>query len=203
VRDGLDALGDDLHPQAAGHVDDRLDDRARVLGVLAVEVGHEGAVDLEHVDREAPDVGQRAVAGAEVVEDERDAQAAQRVERRDARVGLSMIALSVISARSAVGSTPVSAMIRSKRSTRPDVKTCLAERLNEIGRTGRPGPRRPTRPTGGRRRGTPTRRARRSGRSPRRRDELAGRDEPALGVLPADERLDRDHPPVSSSTIGW
>ena len=36
----------------------------------------EGAVDLQRVEREAVEVGERGVAGAEVVEDEPDAQLA-------------------------------------------------------------------------------------------------------------------------------
>ena len=69
----LDALGDDRQPDGVGHVDRRLDDRA-VVGV-AVDAGDERAVDLEHVEREALEVAERRVAGAEVVEHERSARA--------------------------------------------------------------------------------------------------------------------------------
>ena len=66
LRLGLDALGHHGQPERRGHRRDRLDQRrgARVLR----HPGHERAVDLQRVEREALQVGQRRVAGAEVVE---------------------------------------------------------------------------------------------------------------------------------------
>ena len=43
----------------------------------------EGAVDLQGVEGEAVEVGERGVAGAEVVEDEADAELVQRLQRGD------------------------------------------------------------------------------------------------------------------------
>ena len=45
----------------------------------------EGAVDLQRVEGEAVEVGERGVAGAEVVEDEADAELVQRLQRGDRR----------------------------------------------------------------------------------------------------------------------
>jgi len=45
----------------------------RVLGV-ATQAGDERVVDLEDVDGETPEVGQRRVAGAEVVDRDLDAE---------------------------------------------------------------------------------------------------------------------------------
>ncbi len=84
---GLDALGDGLQVQRARHLDDGLHDGA-VVGV-GVDVAHEGLVDLERVQREALEVAQRRVAGAEVVQRQPHALRVQRVHHRDGgrRVG--------------------------------------------------------------------------------------------------------------------
>ena len=68
--------------------DDRAGDR-RALVVLA-EGGDEAAVDLQHVEREAVQVGERRVAGAEVVEREADA------ERLAARASVSIVPAAVL-----------------------------------------------------------------------------------------------------------
>ena len=62
----LDALGHDQQPQRVGEIDRTADD----LGVLGVdrEPGDEGAVDLQLADRQPPQVHERRVAGAEVVQ---------------------------------------------------------------------------------------------------------------------------------------
>src|SRR3954451_12717312 len=66
---GLDALGDDVHPERAGEHDHRADDR-RVLAVAA-DVRDEGAVDLQQVDlRHLAQVPQRREADPEVVDRE-------------------------------------------------------------------------------------------------------------------------------------
>ena len=74
LRAGLDTLGDDADPQAVGERDDGIDDRAvRHF----VEAEHERAVDLEHVERQVLEVGERRVARPEVVEDEPHTEVAQ------------------------------------------------------------------------------------------------------------------------------
>ena len=63
-------LGNDVQPEAAGEPDDRLGDR-RIAGI-GLEVGDERDVDLQRVDRKVLEVGQRRVAGAEVVDRDRE-----------------------------------------------------------------------------------------------------------------------------------
>ena len=74
----LDPLGDHVQREGAGHADDRLDDRRALL--LDPERVDEGAVDLQRVEGEAVEVGERGVAGAEVVEDEPHADLAERLQ---------------------------------------------------------------------------------------------------------------------------
>jgi hypothetical protein len=86
LRLGLHAFGDDLHAQRARHLQDGAHD-----GGVAVVVGQaadEAAVDLELVDREALQVGQAGIAGAEVVDGQPHAQARQRLQPRQRLVGV-------------------------------------------------------------------------------------------------------------------
>ena len=77
----LDALGDRPQPERAAELDERLDQRVRL--VRAGGGGDERAVDLQRVDRQLLQVGERGVAGAEVVD--RDVQAVGRAARAAAR----------------------------------------------------------------------------------------------------------------------
>ena len=65
---GLDALGRDPQPERVSETDHGGHDRG-VAGIRA-EAAHERAVDLHRVDREALEVAERRVAGAEVVDRE-------------------------------------------------------------------------------------------------------------------------------------
>src|SRR5262249_41268353 len=67
---GLHALGRHLHAEAAAEADDGVHDRRRLA--RAFDVADEAAVDLELVEREAPQVEQARIAGAEIVEREPD-----------------------------------------------------------------------------------------------------------------------------------
>jgi hypothetical protein len=84
LRRGLDAFGHDGAAEGAGQADHAFDDGA-VLRVVE-HVVHEAAVDLEHVHRQALEVGQRGVAGAEVVQ--RKAHADALAARQQGRGGL-------------------------------------------------------------------------------------------------------------------
>jgi hypothetical protein len=88
----FDALGDDLHAEAVGDPDQRLDDHA--APGAAFDAADEGAVDLDDVDREIQQMGQRGEAGAEIVERDENAPLAQR------------------------------SMVRATLSLRPPMKTC-------------------------------------------------------------------------------
>src|SRR5690606_38094335 len=72
------AFGDDVDAGAAGQADDGLHD-GQVVGVVG-QAGDEAAVEFEYVDRQALEVGQRGVTGAEVVQGDRDAEGAQAGE---------------------------------------------------------------------------------------------------------------------------
>ena len=83
----LQALGDHGDAERVAEVDDRLDDR-RVLACRG-RARRRSPVDLDRLDREALEVGQRRVAGAEVVDGEVQAEAAQvaQGDRRRLDVG--------------------------------------------------------------------------------------------------------------------
>ena len=105
---GLDALGHHHGDvERVGHLHDGPGQPVALGG--AVELGHEGLVDLDDVDGEALEVGQRAVAGAEVVDGDADAEVAQvgRAMRRWRRCRPSR-AVSVISRVSCDGGSRAS-----------------------------------------------------------------------------------------------
>src|SRR4051794_25484086 len=83
----LDAFGDGGHPEDGSQVDDGLDDG---LGRGILDRRGEAAVELEHVEREVLQPGERGVAGAEVVERQAEAAFAQQEQllahRGDVRV---------------------------------------------------------------------------------------------------------------------
>ena len=82
LRGFLDALGGGLDVERMGELGDRADDRARA--VAGQQVLDEAAVDLELVEREALQIAERRIAGAEIVERDADAERAQRVEQPQA-----------------------------------------------------------------------------------------------------------------------
>ena len=81
LLDGLDALGNDRHPQRLAHADDGLGD-GLILGIVG-QVADEGTVDLDGVDRELLHQRHRRIAGAEIVDRKADAAALDRVEHPD------------------------------------------------------------------------------------------------------------------------
>src|SRR5712671_729123 len=76
---GLDALDYGGDPQAGGEARHRADDGA---GIVALRhVAHELAVDLDLVEREASQVGERRVAGPDIVHRDPHAEIAQLMQR--------------------------------------------------------------------------------------------------------------------------
>src|SRR5215467_5140894 len=75
---GLDAFRRHVHVEALGHGDHRAHDGA--VAALVAEPLHEGAVDLERVHREALEIAERRVPGAEVVDGEPHAQVLELAE---------------------------------------------------------------------------------------------------------------------------
>src|SRR6185437_14118974 len=69
---GLDALGDDRYAQRVGDRDDALGEGESPL--RGGDAFDEGLVDLQYVDRQFPQVAERRVAGAEVVDRQPDTE---------------------------------------------------------------------------------------------------------------------------------
>ena len=63
---GLDPFGHDFEVQRLAQLHERLNDRSG-LGRRG-QARHEGSVDLQNVDRELLEIGQRGEAGAEIVD---------------------------------------------------------------------------------------------------------------------------------------
>ena len=82
----FDAFGDGLELQRVGELHDGAHETAAL--VVAGDVVDELLVDLQDVDRELGEGGERRVTGAEVVDRDAHAGAAERVERRDDATGL-------------------------------------------------------------------------------------------------------------------
>ncbi len=70
----------DLEMEVAGQFDDRADDDEVV--VVGVEIVDERLVDLDAVERQVAHVGERRVAGAEVVDDDPRAELTQLARAR-------------------------------------------------------------------------------------------------------------------------
>ena len=81
MLDGFHALGDDLAPESRRQSQDAFED-GQIVRVVE-HVAHETLVDLELLDRQAFEVGQRRVTSAEIVERKLDADLAAGVD--DAR----------------------------------------------------------------------------------------------------------------------
>ena len=84
LRGLLDALGGGLDIERMGEFGDRADDRAGA--VAGQQIVDEAAVDLQLVEREALQIAERRIAGAEIVERDADAERAQRVEQPQGRL---------------------------------------------------------------------------------------------------------------------
>ena len=82
----LNALGQRHQPEGPAELNQRVDQRGGV-GRTA-HVRHEGPVDLQDVHRELPEIGQRRVPGAEVVDGHLDAQLLQAVQPGDGGGGV-------------------------------------------------------------------------------------------------------------------
>ena len=104
---GLDALGHDREADAVAHLDDAVHDGP--VGAVGGEPPDERLVDLQHRHRQAAEVAERGVPGAEVVHGQLHADVASSLSRRMASSGPAVSADSVISNDTAPGSTPASA----------------------------------------------------------------------------------------------
>ncbi|GCC48752.1 hypothetical protein chiPu_0033275, partial [Chiloscyllium punctatum] len=75
---GLDTFRGRRHVARGGNVHDGLDDRGRRAG--SGKILDEGAVDLDLVERKALQIAQRRIAGAEIVERDAHAELAQLMQ---------------------------------------------------------------------------------------------------------------------------
>src|SRR5262249_3291135 len=80
LRLGLDALRHHRQLEAAAQTDDRADDRRRLRIVL--EIGDEGLVDLDLVERKGLQIGQRRIAGAEIVHGDANVEVLEAAQDR-------------------------------------------------------------------------------------------------------------------------
>ena len=71
VRIGLGAFGDHVHAEVVGERDDRFQDHRAGAAAGGAD---EGLVDLDGVERKALQIGQRGMAGAEIVQRQADAE---------------------------------------------------------------------------------------------------------------------------------
>ena len=72
----LHALDGDAHAQRPAERDDGADDLLGI-GIVGIEGVHEGAVDLDLVEGESPEIAEARIAGAEVVHDDGNAEGLQ------------------------------------------------------------------------------------------------------------------------------
>src|SRR5215469_12121646 len=84
LRLELDALGHGLEAERLAERDDGARELGAVVGVG--QAADEGAVDFKDVDREAMQVGERGIAGAEIVDREPHSESLQAVEALEVRV---------------------------------------------------------------------------------------------------------------------
>ena len=103
---GLHAFRRHLHAEAAAEADHRVHDGCGVGGLFDAQ--HEAAVDLELVERQAAQIEQARIAGAEIVERQPHADCFQPQHAGSAVSTLPSSTLSVSSISSRVGSNSVS-----------------------------------------------------------------------------------------------
>ena len=195
LADLLDALGQGDQAEGVAELDQGVDECGGVGG--PAHLGHEGPVDLEDVDRELPQVGQRRVARCRSRRWRSARPSSFRRVRRSTVAWASFIStVSVISMTSVVGVEPVGR--RGRRSTSCDERVRLELAHRDVDRHGQAAAR--------------AARQRASWRAGlvehpaadvddlaavlEHRDEPVRGDEPLGGVVPPDQRLDALDPEV-------
>ena len=175
--------------------------RAARVGPQAAD---EGAVDLQRVHREAPEVGQRGVAGAEVVDRQPHPQRLQRRQRATAAAASPIATPSVISSRSRRAGQPPP---RSAAATAPTSSGSWNSRAREVDRhrQRRPVAARPATPAPG---GRPRRSTQRpsgtiSPVSSASGMKSPGGTRPRAGCRQRTSASTSTTAPVARSTIGW
>ena len=184
-----------ISSRLCAEADDRAGDRR--LALVEADPRDERAVDLEHVDRERGEVAQRGVAGAEVVDGEPDAELLELAHPLGDGVGdRAGSAVSVSSSTSRSGGEPA-LVERPARRRRPgrSPRTARSEKLTLSVSSA-------SALVLARQRAACMQAASQDPAPEREhqaavlgdRDELAGQQQAAGRVLPADQRLDPDQP---------
>ena len=197
---GLDALGGHRQAERVPELHDRGDDRA-AFGVVAERLD-ERLVDLQRVHRQRPEVRERRLPGAEVVD--ADPHADRRELAAARRPTWSRSAMSVDSVISSSEQRRIEAGARERALHGRDQVVVGELARREVHRHRRAArarsTRRPTSRPARTPRAAPTRRSARSGRSPRRRrGTRRAASEPALGVLPP-QQAPRSRSPRTTRT---
>src|SRR3569623_942117 len=78
LRDSLHALGRSTHAEALSEADDRPDDHLRAFSIR--QIANERLIDLQLVEREAAQIAQRRVAGAEIIQRDPQTERAKLVQ---------------------------------------------------------------------------------------------------------------------------
>ena len=68
VFGGFHALRDDGSPKRGGQADDAFDDGQ--IARIPEHIAYEALIDLEHIGRQAPQIGERRIAGTKIVQRE-------------------------------------------------------------------------------------------------------------------------------------
>ena len=133
---GLHPFGDDAHLSAARQRNDHSHNR-RAVGV-GRDIANEGPVDLQGVEREALQVAQAGVAGAEVIHREKKSALLECAERLNRPSGIAhQAALGDARVRSSTAGRPRRAMA-AKRSARLTCANCRGETLTATRPIGSP-----------------------------------------------------------------
>ena len=83
---GFDALGNRVFPQIPRHGDDRFHDLEAVL--VLQHARNKGVIDLQRVDLEPAQVGERRISSSEVIDADRDVEGSQLLEHGQGVLGV-------------------------------------------------------------------------------------------------------------------
>jgi hypothetical protein len=126
----LDAFAERLQAERLAELNERVDQRCGLFGRR--DALDERRVDLDRVNVELAEVGERAVAGAEVVDRNAYAEVVEPLSRRAVASGFSISVVSVTSSVSAPGSRPLTASAVRTSSISSSRSSWRAETLTAI-----------------------------------------------------------------------
>ncbi len=83
---GLDTFRERIEIERPGERDDRPNQFH--VGIVGLDTGDEGAVDLDAIDRKMAEIGEAGITGAEIVDRNLDTEIVELVEDRDGTAGI-------------------------------------------------------------------------------------------------------------------